>query len=323
MRLLTDWFERVAPQEYALVLVLVAWSTVGWAQEASSVRLTQVDGNVVIHKSGQHWRAAGEGDLLERGDRVAARAKSAALLLWSNGSMLKVYPDTEIAVEGVSFDLETRMETTLLDLERGRLFIKAQIPDHLFIDFKVRMGSLEARTQGAEFAIAYDTTTTSFTAWVLTGRVVSDVAAWARVRIEEGRQGTIAAGALLKMDDLKPMDDRVYRSLAKVSKDLGGSLRTDEISGAAGGMLVARIGGVTNRRGYTPYKVNFKALVAGGSGKIESYRWEFGDGESASSKETEHTFTMGLYVVVLRVEDANGQNVSAQVSIAAQRDCGC
>ncbi|OFW27809.1 MAG: hypothetical protein A3H97_18530 [Acidobacteria bacterium RIFCSPLOWO2_02_FULL_65_29] len=309
----------------AAVLLLLAWGTAVVAQEASSVRLTETDGSVVVRKSGaKAWRAAREGDILERGDRVAAKARSAALLLWSNGSMVKLYPDSEIALTGVTLDLANRMETTLLELERGRLFVKAQVPDHLFTDFKIRMGSLEVRTQGAEFAIAPDAQRKSFTAWVLSGRVTSDLTPWARGRIEEGRQGTIATAAKPDLADLnKPMDDRIWQALAKVSRDLGGSLRTDEITAGPGGKLVARIGGVRSRRGNTPYKVSFKALTAGGSGRIKSILWEFGDGESATGREAEHTFTLGLYTVVLRVEDADGQKASAQVGILAQRDCGC
>jgi len=309
----------------AAVFLLLAWGAAASAQEASSVRLTESDGNVVVRKSGaQGWRAAREGDILERGDRVAAKAKSAALLLWSNGSMVKLYPDSEIALAGVTFDLEKRMETTLLELEKGRLFVKAQVPDHLFTDFKIRMGPLEARTQGAEFAIAPDAQRKNFTAWVVYGRVTSDLTAWARARIEQGRQGTIATGSRPVLADLNtPMDDRTWQALAKVSRDLGGSLRADEINAPPGGKLVARIGGATSRRGNTPYKVHFKALTAGGSGRINSYVWEFGDGESASGREAEHTFITGLYTVVLRVQDADGQKSSAQVGILAQVDCGC
>lgn len=308
----------------AFVLILLTWAGAARADEASSVRIAQSDGNVAIRKSGQAWRPARDGDLLERGDRVAARDKSAAVLLWSNGSMVKVYPETEIAVVGVTFDLEKRMETTVLDLEKGRLFVKAQVPDNLFTDFKIRMGLLEARTQGAEFAIAPDAQKKSFTAWVVYGRVTSDLTAWARARIEEGRQATIATGAKPDLANLnKPMDERTWQALSKVSRDLGGSLRTDEFSAGPGGKLVARIGGVTSRRGNTPYKLSFKALSAGGSGRIKSILWEFGDGTTATGREADHTFITGLYTVVLRIEDANGQKASAQVGILAQVDCGC
>lgn len=110
----------------AVLLFFLAWGSAAAAQEASSVRIAQSDGNVAIQKSGaQGWRAARDGDLIQRGDRVAAKARSAALLQWSNGSMVKVYPDSEIALSGVTFDLANRMETTLLELEQGRLFVKA------------------------------------------------------------------------------------------------------------------------------------------------------------------------------------------------------
>ena len=309
--------------KYITVVMFLLWAAAGWAQDGPSVRITQSDGSVEIRKSGaQAWKPAKEGDALERGDSVAARDKSAALLLWSNGSMVKVYPNTEITLAGVSLDLEKKMENTILDLQKGRMFVKAQVPEHLFTEFKIRMGALDIRTQGAEFAITHDVDKKSFTAWTLLGRLVADVGTL-RVRIDEGRQGTITAGTKPKTDDLKPMDEKIKQSLTKVSKDLGGSLRADEIVGTSGGKLVAKIGGVASRRGNVPYKVNFKALAAGGSGKIKSYAWEFGDGESVSGREAEHTFTQGLYVVILRVEDENGEKATAQTGISVEVDCGC
>lgn len=306
---------------YTVVVAFLMWSAAGWAQEQSSVRLTQSDGSVEIRKSGaQAWKPAKEGDTLERGDRLAAKDKSAALLSWSNGSMVKVYPNTEIELAGVNFDLEKKMEATILDLGKGRVFVKAQVPDHLFADFKVRMSGFEVRAQGAEFALSHDPEKKSFTAWTLLGRLVAD-AGGTRVRIDGGQQGAFTAGSTA--GDVKPMDEKIRQSLAKVSKDLGGSLLVEEVAAGTGGKLVAKIGGLTSRRGNAPYKVNLKALAGGGSGKIKSYGWEFGDGESASGKEVEHTFTQGLYVVILRVEDENGQKASAQTGISVEADCGC
>lgn len=307
--------------KYVAMAVFLVWSALGWAEEESSVRITQSDGSVEIVKSGaKAGKPAKEGDVLERGDRLVAGDKSAALLLWSNGSMVKVYPNTEIALAGVSFDLEKKMEKTLLDLEKGRVFVKAQVPEHLFSEFKLRMGGLELRTQGAEFAVAHDMEKKSYTAWSLMGRLVTDMGT-ERIRIDDGQQGTIAAGG--KAGEPKAMDDKVKQSLTKVSKDLGGSLLLDEGAGATGGKLAAKIGGVAARRGSTPFKVNFKALVKGGSGKLKSIGWDFGDGESASTKDVEHTFTQGLYVVILRVEDENGEKASAQTGISVEADCGC
>jgi hypothetical protein len=312
-----------AMMKYLAVAVCLMWGAVAWADEESSVRLTQSDGSVEIKRSGaQDWKPAKEGDTLDRGDRLAARDKSGALLFWSNGSMVKVYPNTEIELAGVSFDLEKKMEKTILDLHKGRLFIKAQVPEHLFSEFQVRVGALSVRTQSAEFAINHDADKKSFTAWSVIGRLVIDVGT-DRLRIDDGQQGTVTAGVKPAPDAVKPMDDKIKQSLAKLSKDLGGSLFAGEIAGAAGGKLAAKIGGVANRRGNTPYKVNFKAVVGGGSGKIKAITWDFGDGESASTKEAEHTFTQGLYVVILRVEDENGEKASAQTGISVEADCGC
>lgn len=309
--------------KYAAVAVLMIWSALGWAEEESSVRVTQSDGSVEIYKGGaQAGKPAKDGDVLERGDRLVAKDRSAALLLWSNGSMMKVYPNTEVALAGVTFDLEKKMEETTLDLVKGRIFVKAQVPEHLFCQLKMRMGGFDLRTQGAEFAVAYDAEKKSYTAWSLIGRLVTDVGT-ERIRIDDGQQGTIRAGSKPAQDDPKAMDDKMKQSLTKVSQELGGSLLLEERAGATGGRLAAKIGGVVNRRGSTPFKVNFKGVVKGGSGKIKSITWGFGDGETASTKDAEHIFTPGLYVVILRVEDENGERASAQIGISVEADCGC
>ena len=68
--------------KFLAVAILVLWSVVASAEDASTVRISQSDGSVEIQKSGtKDWRPAKEGDTLERGDRLAARDKSAALLL--------------------------------------------------------------------------------------------------------------------------------------------------------------------------------------------------------------------------------------------------
>lgn len=301
--------------------LLLSWSVLTWAQDASTVRLSQSDGSVEIKKSGaKDWKPAREGDVLERGDRLSVRDKSAALLLWSNGSMVKLYPNAEIELAGVSFDLEKKLEQTVLDLVKGRVFLKAQVPEHLFADFRVRMNALAMRAQGAEFALSFDPEKKSATAWSILGRVVADTGT-ETLRIDDGSQATIQAG--VKPGGAVAMDDRIRQSLTKVSKDLGGSLLIDEAGAAAGGKFALKIGGVISRRGNAPYKVGLKALPRGGSGKLKSVSWEFGDGESATTKEVEHTFTQGLYVVILRAEDANGEKASAQTAISVEADCGC
>lgn len=302
-----------------LTIALLMWGALVRAEDVSAVRVTQADGSIDIRKSGaQNWQPVKEGDVLERGDRIKAGDKSAAVLMWSNGSMARLYPGTEVGLAGVSFDLEKKMEKSFLDLDKGRVFIKAQVPEHLFMEMKIRMAGLEVRSQGAEFALAYDADKKRYTAWTLLGRVVADVGN-ERLRIDDGQQGGAASGS---KDDVKPMDDKIKQSLAKVSRELGGSLLTEEV-GAAGGKLVAKIGGVANRRGNAPFKVNFKALAGGGSGKVKAIHWDFGDGESAATKEAEHVFTQGLYVVILRFEDENGEKASAQTGISVEADCGC
>ena len=92
-------------------------------------------------------------------------------------------------------------------------------------------------------------------------------------------------------------------------------------SGTTGGKLKVRIGGVANRFGATPYKVNFEALIKGGSGRIKSIEWDFGNDQTVSTKKATRTFTQGDYVVILWVEDENGDRASAEIGISVLRRC--
>ena len=173
-------------------------------------------------------------------------------------------------------------------------------------------------SQGAEFALKYEESEKKFTIWSLLGRVVIETGV-KRLRVDDGQQIVLKAGV---PETPTQMPDKIKDALAKTSKRLGGSLLIEEEL-SSGGPLKVKIVGVRNRRGSAPYTVQFKAIIGGGSGKIKSIRWDFGDGESAQGKTAQHTFTQGVYVVVLTVEDENGQKVTSQISISVEIDCSC
>lgn len=306
---------------YILTLtVLVSWAACydlkpASAQEASTVRATQVDGTVT-----KNGAALNEGDIIQRGDKIVSKARSAAVLTWSNGSMLKLYPNTSIVLEGVVFETDRKMEKTFLTLEKGRIFAKAQVPEHIFKHFELKVEYIPILAQAAEFAVKYDKSRHEFNVWSLVGMVIVDMET-ELLRVDEGQQIKVKADAA--PENPVPMSGKTRAALMKISKKMGGSLLIEEESGAAGGPLKIKIGGVRNRRGNFPYTVKFKAITKGGSGKIKSIRWSFGDGEAAEGKKVQHTFTQGVYGVVLSVEDQNGDKASAQINISVEEDCSC
>lgn len=285
------------------------------AQEASIVRATRVDGTVT--KNGAPLK---EGDIIQRDDKVVAKEKSAAVLTWSNGSMVEIYPETTLVLNGIIYEGDRKLEQSLITLENGRLFAKAQVPEHIFTQFEVRVGNVPILTQGAEFALKIDEIGKKFTIWSLMGRIVVYFGI-DRVKVEEGQQVNLEIGGSPQVP--APIPNNTKEALMKTSKRLGGSLLIGEETISIGGLLKVKIGGVKNRRGDAPYTVKFKAIISGGSGKIKSIQWNFGDGESAEGKEVEHTFTQGVYIVVVRVEDENGQKTTSQISISVEEACAC
>jgi PKD repeat protein len=69
--------------------------------------------------------------------------------------------------------------------------------------------------------------------------------------------------------------------------------------------------------------VKCDALINGGSGKIKSIHWDFGDGQSAEGKEAQHTFTQGVYGISVTVEDENGQKATGQIKVSVEEGCAC
>lgn len=285
-----------------------------YAQE-STIRVTEVNGTVTRNET-----PLKEGDVIQRDDRIESKGNSSAVLTWSNGSIVEIYPETSLILKGVIFEADIKMEKTLIALERGRIFAKAQTPEHLFTHFEINVGNVPVITQGAEFAIKYDEGEKKSTIWSLIGRLVVETGV-KRIRIEEGQRAVLKANVI--MEAPAPMPEKIKEPLNKTSKRLGGSLLIEEESVSIGGPLKAKIGGVRNRRGDAPYTVKFRAIVSGGSGKIKSIRWDFGDGESSMGKEAQHTFTQGVYVVVVTVEDENGQRATSQISISVEEACAC
>ncbi|MEW6739676.1 MAG: PKD domain-containing protein [Nitrospirota bacterium] len=307
-------FRNVLVLSVLFYCILLVGVVSAYAEDASVVRATRVDGTVT--KNGIPLK---EGDIVQRDEKIATGANSAVVLTWSNGGIVEIYPETSIILKGVIFESDRNMEKTLLTLEKGRIFAKAQVPEHLFTHFEISAGNVPIMTQGAEFALKYDDAKKEFTIWSILGRVVVDMGV-NKLRVDDGQQavqkigGSIAAPA--------QMQDKTRDSLMKASKRLGGSLLVEEEL-ASGGPLKVKIGGVKNRRGDAPYTVKFKAIIGGGSGRIKSIRWDFGDGESATGKEAQHTFTQGVYAVVLTVEDENGQKATSQLNISVEEACGC
>jgi len=285
-----------------------------YAQEASVVRATQVDG--VVTRNGT---ALKEGEVIQRGDKIVTPPKTAATLTWTNGTMVKIYPNTSLTVRGVSFENDRKMEKSYLTFYKGRLFAKAQVPEHLFKHFEINVHGVTVMAQAAEFALKYSPQKETVQVYALIGTVLLSNEL-DRISIGEGQQGEVIAARLTPPT---PLAAKIATALMKTSRKMGGSLLIEDESTSTGGPLKVKIGGVRNRRGNVPYTVKFRAVVKGGSGNTKRIQWDFGDGESAQGNRTEHTFTQGVYGVTLVVEDENGEKASAQINISVEEDCDC
>ena len=70
--------------------------------------------------------------------------------------------------------------------------------------------------------------------------------------------------------------------------------------------------------GEEPLQVAFDGSAStGGSGVVNSYAWDFGDGSSTNGQTTTHTFAAGTYTVTLTVTDVGGGTASTSQVITA------
>lgn len=76
---------------------------------------------------------------------------------------------------------------------------------------------------------------------------------------------------------------------------------------------------VDKTQGLTPLTVNFSAAQSSDAdGQIKEYRWEFGDGASATGKKVSHTYTAGgTYTAKLVVIDDDIRTGTAEIQITA------
>lgn len=307
--------KKMIPGTLLILALLLSVSAMAYAEQASEVRATRVDGQATL--DGGPLR---DGTIITRDGRIETQAGAAVVLTWSNGSMLELYPQSAIVLKGVIFDAERKIEKTLLTLEKGRIFVKAQVPEHIFSHFETEVGGTPIMSQGAEFALKFSPAEKEFSVLSLLGRVVITVNDTVQ-RVDDGQMFAHREGGAVKAPAAMP--EKTKGALTKTSKRLGGSLLVEEELAPPGGPLKVKIGGVRNRRGNAPYTVKFKARTGGGSGTLKNIHWEFGDGVGADGREAEHVFTQGVYAVVLTVEDENGQTASAQMNISVEIDCGC
>jgi len=73
------------------------------------------------------------------------------------------------------------------------------------------------------------------------------------------------------------------------------------------------------REGYAPLSVVFDASgTVDPDGDPMTYRWTFGDGDTASGRKVTHSFTEGTYEASLRVADSRGGVGTSDVTITAR-----
>lgn len=100
--------------------------------------VSEVQGKVeYLNRQNGQWASLAEGMVVKAGTRLRTDARGTATLTWSDGTKVKVGPDTILSVEKCFVKSGTSEEVSLFRLERGRVWTRVA----------KRLG------QGAEFAV--------------------------------------------------------------------------------------------------------------------------------------------------------------------------
>ena len=100
------------------------------ATDLSSAKVASITGEAkFLKKGGSEWQPLTKGEQLTEGDKIMTASASQVELemVGSNriGNVI-VRPDTEFTLQSLHHDPETKVETTLLDVEVGNILVKAE-----------------------------------------------------------------------------------------------------------------------------------------------------------------------------------------------------
>lgn len=90
----------------------------------------------------------------------------------------------------------------------------------------------------------------------------------------------------------------------------------DNILVESGGSFIRPCFSSTPQAGPAPLEVNFDAGCSSSDGEIETYTWDFGDGQTAEGAQATHVYEAAdNYVVTLEITDSNGETAFSESSI--------
>ncbi|OWW27024.1 hypothetical protein B4Q04_04925 [Zobellia sp. OII3] len=118
------------------------------------------------------------------------------------------------------------------------------------------------------------------------------------------------------VEEEEPIDDPVEEETPAEEEPVEENPEVPEPPTSPANEAPVAVVGATPKEGSLPLKVSFNGGDSSDDKAVVSYLWDFKDGETASSKNPEHTFTeAGTYDVVLKVKDEEGLSSSGKLTI--------
>jgi len=113
-----------------LAAVVCCMPALVWAQELSVAKVVDLKGEAKFAKKGAtDWQPLGRDMQLTEGDKIMTASGSQVELEMRGSNRIGnviVRPETEFTLQTLHHDPDTKVETTLLDVEVGNILVKAE-----------------------------------------------------------------------------------------------------------------------------------------------------------------------------------------------------
>ncbi len=136
------------------------------------VLISAIDGesDAISFRGHEQWIQAKPGMLLEQGHEIAASPDGAAVLLFPDGSTVRVEATTQIKI--ASYFTKGGIVQTEILLKVGQIFAEVKKEQAVRSDFKIRAPTATASVRGTTFSVAYNKKSTETKIAVAEGSVL-------------------------------------------------------------------------------------------------------------------------------------------------------
>lgn len=140
------------------------------AAQSAVASIVKTQGKVETAAAGtEQWKYAKPGTALADGMKIRTGRGAEALVQWKQGHVLKVFAMSTVTIERAGFS--GKKEETKLDVENGKIFVKAKKLTTADSKFEVKTPTAIAGVRGTEFMVEVSQTSSAATITLIQGQL--------------------------------------------------------------------------------------------------------------------------------------------------------